>query len=78
MTHTSQPRSAHDAPVARVHVLFPSQEDEMTVNEMVETNNMAQGDQRRTRNLLSQEAKKSMQSDMCEADMYASAGRTAE
>ena len=49
----------------------------MTVNEMIETNLMAKGDQRRTRRwLLSQEAKKSMQSDMCDADMYASTGRT--
>ena len=50
----------------------------MTVNEMIETNLMAKGDQRRTRGLwlLSQEAKKSMQSDMCDADMYASTGRT--
>ena len=46
----------------------------MTVNEMIETNKMAKGDWRCTCSL---QEKNSMQSDMCEVDMYASADRTA-
>ena len=78
MTHTFCPRTANPLTTRPSLVpasFFPPRKNEMTVNEMIETNKMAKGDQRRTCSL--QEAKNSMQSDMCEADMYASAGRTA-
>ena len=74
-THLLPTSGAHDAPVARARVLFPPRKNEETVNEMNDTNQMTNGDQLRTRSV--QEAKKAMQSDMCEADTYASAGRTA-
>ena len=55
---------------------FPPRKNEKIVNEMIEPNKIAKGDHHR-RTCSLQEAKNSMQSDMCEVDMYASADRTA-